>query len=123
MSTTSSTNSASSAHFFTPISKSSSVPDIHKNAELEGTDTSGTNSSKTNTTSDLNNSSSVHKTANQKRQKLDSKDSNNLIITNSDSTESAIASPAGSLEQFEVSGFNNSALPLTPDDHADSMNG
>jgi hypothetical protein len=120
MSTTSSTNSASSAHFFTPISKSSSVPDIHKNAELDGTDTSETNRSKTNTTSDLNNSSGVH---NQKRQKLDSKDSNNVIITNSDSTESAIASPAGSLEQFEVSGFNNSALPLTPDDHADSMNG
>ncbi len=119
MSATSSTNSASSSHFFTPISKSSSVPDIHKNAELEENGKDNTNIKKNNTTSNKIDDSSEIKD-NQKKQK---KDSNNLLITNSDSTESAIASPAGSVEQFEVSGFGSSILPLTPDYHSDLING
>lgn len=106
MSTTSSTNPPASSHFFPPISKSTSVPDIHKNDTDLG---SGVNQASNNRTDQA--------------AKRDKKDMNNLLITNSDSTESAIASPAGSLEQFEVSGFNNSTLPLTPEDATDSING
>ena len=74
MSTTSSSTSGS--HFFS-ITKSSSVPDIHKKTSDESTEAAA-----------------------------------NLLATNSGSVESAIASPANSLEQFEV----NTTLPLTPDD-------
>ena len=110
-STTSSTNNsaANSANFFTPISKSCSVPDIHKNAELEEV---------------VGGNSKINHLNGENTDKKGNNTNTNLLLTNSDSTESAIASsPAGSLEQFEVSGFNNLILPLTPDDNADSING
>ena len=75
MSTASSSTSGS--HFFS-ITKSSSVPDIHKKSDEVAA----------------------------------AAEVVNLLATNSGSVESAIASPANSLEQFEV----NTTLPLTPDD-------
>lgn len=104
MSTTSS-SSTSSSHFF-PITKSSSVPDIHQKNNSNNQGDKSTNE--------------IDKKSQAKADKV-KKEQNNLLVTNSDSTESAIASPAGSLEQFEVSGFNNSTLPLTPDEVADSI--
>lgn len=94
MSTASSTVPSSSS--FYPITKSSSVPDIHKNSDLASNKMDTIDKSK--------------------------KERNNLLNTNSDSIESAITSPTGSLEQFEVSAFNNSNLPLTPEDATVNIN-
>jgi len=101
MSATSSSTNAAASNYFSPITKSSSVPDIHKNSDSTNSSTKGKKCEKNGT---------------------QNKEQNNLLATNSDSIESAIASPAGSLEQFEVSGFNNSTLPLTPEDATD-LNG
>lgn len=73
---------------FYPITKSVSVPDIHNNHD-------------------------AHSQVNSRSNLL-----NNLLLTNSESIESAIAdSPAGSLEQFEV----NANTPLSTDDQVDSI--
>ena len=100
MSTASSTVPSSSS--FYPITKSSSVPDIHKNSDLAS-----------------NKMDTIDKSEENNKCK---KERNNLLNTNSDSIESAITSPTGSLEQFEVSAFNNSNLPLTPEDATVNIN-
>jgi hypothetical protein len=94
--TSSQTSSTNVGALFFPITKSSSVPDIHQKVEDSNGHAATNNSNRTNTSK---NESNKH----------------NLLATNSGSIESAIASPTGSLEQFEV----NSTLPLTPDDAAD----
>lgn len=123
MSTTSSSSTNNSSSHFYPITKSSSVPDIHKN-NVDSHKQSKNNDQLSNTDNDTNTSNN-NTTLNNNAKPIDiinnvkgttRKDVNNLLVTNSDSTESAIASPAGSLEQFEVSGFNNITLPLTPDE-------
>lgn len=112
-STSSSTNATATSNYFAPITKSSSVPDIHKNSD-NATQNNGTDSK----------ANGSGKNENKGSRQLDRKqEPNTLLVTRSDSIESAMPSPAGSLEQFEVSGFNNSTLPLTPDDATDSMIG
>lgn len=93
---TASTTAPSSSPFY-PITKSSSVPDIHKESDLAP-----------------NNMDTMDK--NEAANSKCKRDRYSLLNTNSDSIESSITSPTGSLEQFEVSGFNNSIMPLTPDD-------
>lgn len=90
------------------------MPDIHKNSD---------NATKNNGNDTKANGSAKNEKTGSKQQQDRKQEPNNLLVTRSDSIESAMPSPAGSLEQFEVSGFNNSTLPLTPDDATDSMNG
>ena len=84
---------------FFPITKSNSVPDIHKNVS----DTLSLSTDSKNAENELNFvSNSIKK-------------DHNLILNNQSSIESS--SPSGSLEQFDV----NANISLSPNDANDSI--